>query len=358
MEHKRCLVTITDNVGPTSMPFNEFLLYRLQHYPEEKQIIILLFKTSLAEGVIIPEDVDCYIVGKSLMKLRTVVARIQGEYNKICYHIHEGKSVLFFSLATLLKYRYRTVYTLHSTYRNYPFHNKLFSFFASMLAKDVVCVSKTSFKYYPNILKRVKGHHATYIQNGVDTERIENVKADVINGNRPFTMIYVARLVALKRHYILLDALKKLPDVRLQLIGIGPLECDLRNKIEEDGVEEQVDFMGLKPREEVYKLLKEADLFVSSSSYEGLPVGLLEAMACGIPCLVSDIEQHQEIKADVSSVLTCESNAEQFAKEIDIIEHMSTEERHYIGKQNKAGVIECYSLNKMHSSYDKVYRYE
>ena len=130
MEHKKCLVTITDNVGPTSMPYNEFLLYRLQHYPNEKQIIILLFKTSLSEGVQIPNNVDCYIVGKSLRKLKKIVDNISRDYDNVTYHIHEGKSVLMFSFATLLKYRNQTIYTLHSTYRNYPFHNKLFSFCA------------------------------------------------------------------------------------------------------------------------------------------------------------------------------------------------------------------------------------
>ena len=355
MEHKRCLVTLTDNIGPTSMPFNEFLLYRLQHYPEEKQIIILLFKSSLTEGVTIPENVDCYIVGKSLFKLRNVIAKIRGDYNDICYHIHEGKSVLFFSLSTLLKYRYRTVYTLHSTYRNYPFHNKLFSFCASLLSKDVVCVSKTSFKYYPNILKRFKGHRATYIQNGVDTERIENVKANVINDNRPFTMIYVARLVALKRHYILLEALKRLPCVRLLLIGIGPLESDLKNRVKELGLENQVLFLGLKTREEVYRTLKESDLYVSSSSYEGLPVGVLEAMACGTPCLVSDIEQHAEIAEKCPTLQLCPDDINQWVQRIQCQMKLSKSDIEIIKMRNKQSVLKNFSLESMHKHYNELY---
>lgn len=355
MEHKRCLVTITDNIGPTSMPYNEFLLYRLKHYPKEKQIIILLFKSSLAEGVIIPENVDCYIVGKSLKKLRAVIAKIRGDYNDICYHIHEGKSVLFFSLSTMLKYRNRTVYTLHSTYRNYPFHNKLFSFCASLLAKNVVCVSKTSFKYYPNILKRIKGHHATYIQNGVDTERIENVKADVISGNRPFTMIYVARLVALKRHYILLDALKKLSNVRLLLIGIGPLESELKTIVKDSGLENQVSFIGLKSREEVYRTLKESDLYASSSSYEGLPVGVLEAMACGTPCLVSDIEQHAEIAEKCPTLQLCPDDINQWIQRIQCQMKLSKSDIETTKMKNKQSVSKYFSLTSMHKHYNELY---
>ena len=55
-------------------------------------------------------------------------------------------------------------------------------------------------------------------------------------------MIYVVRLIALKRHFILFEALKSLPNVRLLLIGTGSLENDLRRKLSYLGIDSQVVF--------------------------------------------------------------------------------------------------------------------
>lgn len=121
-----CIVTVTDGISPTSMPFNEFILYRLKHYPEEKQILIQLFERGVDKNVTIPSDVELYSLGMSVSKIFQTIRHLERNYDVKAYHVHEGKSVILFSFATLMLHRNKTVYTLHSTYRNYPFHNKLF----------------------------------------------------------------------------------------------------------------------------------------------------------------------------------------------------------------------------------------
>lgn len=350
-----CIVTVTDGISPTSMPFNEFILYRLKHYPEEKQILIQLFERGVDKNVTIPSDVELYSLGMSVSKIFQTIRHLERNYDVKAYHVHEGKSVILFSFATLMLHRNKTVYTLHSTYRNYPFHNKLFSFCASLLAYNVVCVSKTSYKYYPQMLKKLRGRHAMYIQNGVDTERIEAVGHIHRKEGSPFTMVYVARLVPLKRHHILLEALRELPHVRLKLIGQGPLEEELKRMVAEYGLSEQVEFLGLLPREEVYQELEMADLYVSSSSYEGLPIGVLEAMCCGIPCLVSDIEQHREIKEKVYSLYTCDDTPQCWTEKLTLLSKMDHEQLREIGELNRKGVKQHFSLEEMHKQYDAVY---
>ncbi len=350
---QKCIVTITDGISPTSMPFNEFILYRLKHYPNEKQILIQLFEHVVDKNVKIPKNVTLYSLGLNIGEIYSTIKKIEKEYNVVAYHVHEGKSVILFSVATLWRYRNKTIYTLHSTYRNYPFHNKLFSFCASLLARDVVCVSRTSLKYYPKLLKFLRGKHAMYIQNGVDTERIDAVAKS--SHCKAFTIIYVARLVALKRHYMLFEMLKKLPNVKLELIGQGPLKEELLKKVNEYHLEKQVDFLGLLPREEVYKKLKEADLYVSTSSYEGLPIGVLEAMGCGIPCLVSNIEQHSEISEQCSSLQLCDDNIEDWVERIRRIMELSENERNIAGKKNQKDVYNHFSIASMHSKYNELY---
>ena len=353
---QKCIVTITDGISPTSMPFNEFMLYRIKHYPNEKQVFIQVFEKGINENVKMPDCVDFYSLGMSLSAIRNTIHNVEKEYDVTAYHIHEGKSVILFSVATLLTRRCKTVYTLHSTYKNYPFHNKLFCFTASLLANYIACVSKTSYKYYPKILKILRGNHVLSVQNGVDTERIEAVSEVYDKTGKPFTMMYVARLVPLKRHYILLDALRKLPDVRLEFIGTGPLQEELEAKISEYGLESQVEFKGLLPREEVYRQLKSANLYVSTSSYEGLPIGVLEAMGCSTPCLVTDIEQHQEIADRCPSLMTLPPNVDLWVEKISELLKMSNEDLKVIGAKNKAEVFEHFSLERMHQNYNKIYK--
>ena len=356
MSDKRsCIVTITDGISPTSMPFNEFILYRIKHFPEEKQVLIQVFEHGINGDVKIPDNVEYYSVGMNLSTIRTTAKDLEKKYNIKAYHVHEGKSVILFTLATFWKYRKKTIYTLHSTYKNYPFHNKLFSFCASLMARDVVCVSKTSLKYYPKILKRLRGKHAMYIQNGVDTERIDLVKLDNTKRDEPFTMIYVARLVPLKRHDMLLKVLKCIPNVKLQLVGTGPLEDELKKQVTELGIEKKVVFEGLKPREEVYRMLKEADLYVSTSSYEGLPIGVLEAMGCGTPCLVSDIEQHAEIAEKCPSLQLCPDDINQWIQRILCQMNLSTSDIDLIKVRNKQTVSTYFSLASMHKHYNELY---
>ena len=350
-----CLVSITDNISPTSMPYNEFVLYRLKHYPNEKQILILLFKNSVEKGIVIPDGVEAYVVGTSLIKLRRIVGLVRKKYGHVTFHIHEAKSVIFFKLSTILQFNNNVTYTLHSTYINYPLHNKILSFCASLLANNIVCVSKTSYKYYPVILKKIRGNHVMFIQNGVDTGRIDAVESPLAKDSISFTIVYVARLTSLKRHYILFDAMKNVADAKLLLIGKGPLEEQMKHEVVQKGIQDRVFFLGLLPREEVYGILKNSDLYVSSSSYEGLPIGVLEAMGCGIPCLVSNIEQHAEIAERCPSLMLCSDDINDWICQIAKIRDMSYQERVAIGSENKQAANDYFSLARMHSYYDKLY---
>jgi len=349
---KRYLVTITDNISPTSMPYNEFVLYRREHEPEEKQIVILLFKTKVDKNETVPKDLELHCIGKDRAKLSSVVdiivARAKEDLATVVFHIHEAKSVLLFNLATCGKYKNRIVYTLHSTYRNYRFHNKLFAQLASRQCGQVVCVSKTSYKYYPEGLKRKLAERVCFIQNGVDTDRIDKVGGNT-KQNECFTLIYVARLIELKRHKMLFDAIRKLSNISLKLIGSGSLEQELRQEAEGLNVE----FKGSMPRDKVYEELKKADAYVSTSSYEGLPIGVLEAMRCGLPCVLSDIEQHREIAEKCGELILCPDDGwtEVLAKLVG----MNKEELRREGEQNASDAGLYFSLATMHGEYKKVY---
>jgi glycosyltransferase involved in cell wall biosynthesis len=134
------------------------------------------------------------------------------------------------------------------------------------------------------------------------------VPADIRAVPRPkkgFTLLYVGRLAPLKDHATLLQAVAltraQQPDVQLWIVGDGPLELSLRELTDELGLNECVTFFG--EQADVSPFLLAADLFVSSSITEGLPVSLLEAMSVGLPAVVTDVGGMGEI-ARLSGAVT------------------------------------------------------
>ena len=104
------------------------------------------------------------------------------------------------------------------------------------------------------------------------------------------TVITVGRLVEQKGVDVLLAAWAKvaasLPGWRLALVGDGPLAHELKEQASKLGVEDSVDWVGHVS--DPFPLLRGAKLFVMTSRFEGTPNALLEAMACGLPAVVSD----------------------------------------------------------------------
>jgi glycosyltransferase involved in cell wall biosynthesis len=109
----------------------------------------------------------------------------------------------------------------------------------------------------------------------------------------PTGMLFVGRLVEKKGLDVLLDAAAEVPDVRLTIIGDGPLRAAMEQRAEDLGLGDRVDFLGQQPAEEVMRHLARALALVvpsrvaSDGDQEGTPVVLLEAMAAGTPVIAS-----------------------------------------------------------------------
>jgi glycosyltransferase involved in cell wall biosynthesis len=80
---------------------------------------------------------------------------------------------------------------------------------------------------------------------------------------------------------------KELPNVRFILIGLGPLEKEMRRRAASLGVDDVVIFAGY--REDVPRLAATFDLFALSSIHEGLSIALVEAMSLGVPAVVTNV---------------------------------------------------------------------
>ena len=357
---KYALVTVSDSLVNTSMPYNEFAVYRQAHDPEGLHFYIALFDTFVSTTVPYPEGLKIYRCGKSPRLLRKAVREIREqcaeEGREVLVHLHEGKSVLFFRLVTGRRFRDRTVYTIHSCWNRYALHNKVFSVLASLLARRVVCVSRTSYGEFPSLLKRLLKDRVTWIRNGADCDRVDRFAG----GRTPspdgrLRIVCVARLIPSKKQALLLHAVKECPGCTLTLIGGGTDRKALETMAGELGIADRVCFTGSLSRNEVFARLREHDLFVSASEYEGLPISLMEAMRAGLPCAVSDIPSHREIREQCPALVTVENTGEGWTRAIREWARKTPAEREKAGNANREDIKRFFSLEEMHRQYDKVY---
>lgn len=134
------------------------------------------------------------------------------------------------------------------------------------------------------------------IPNGIDTERFtpEGSESGLINHDGP-VVLFVGRLVGGKRPYDVIGAIDQVhaeyPDIRLYLCGEGAMREELENHVAERGLKDSVRFLGQVPYDEMPTLYRAADALVLPSRAEGLPRTVLEAMACNVPVVCSDLEQ-------------------------------------------------------------------
>ena len=148
------------------------------------------------------------------------------------------------------------------------------------------------------------------IYNGIDLSRCrikENYETDVLR------LIHIGRFNEQKNHEGLLNAFAKIreqiPDCRLDLIGDGELRETVEQQAKMLGLWESVRFLGSQSN--VYPYLKDADIFLLPSKYEGMPMTIIEAMGTGLPVVATAVGGVPDmLKQEQSGLLTaCEPDA-------------------------------------------------
>ena len=227
------------------------------------------------------------------LKLRKLVRNI----NPSIVHAHCFRTILF---TALFLSQYSTVATIHCDYdvdfqMNYGkfisyFMSKIMDYSLTKLRKRV-CVSALLCK----MLSKKKKFELTFINNGIDTEKFK----PIINKNElrqklnlPLNktiFIWVGCLTDRKNPLLLASALNKFSENDyIVFCGNGNLYQDLYDKT--------CSFKNILLTgnvDNIEEYLQVSDYYVSTSLSEGLPMSVLEGMACGLPCLLSNIPQHE-----------------------------------------------------------------
>lgn len=120
---------------------------------------------------------------------------------------------------------------------------------------------------------------------GVDTDQFQPKEVSY----RPRHLIHAGSLIGVKDQATLLRALARLPDVTLDIAGDGPERAHLEKLAVELGIEDRVNFLGAVAHADMPTLFQRAALHVLPSLHEGLGMVTLEAAACGLPTVGTNV---------------------------------------------------------------------
>ena len=170
-----------------------------------------------------------------------------------------------------------------------------------------------------------------------------------------FIWFAAGRLEPVKDYPTLLQAMADLPEsARLIVAGSGPLEIQLRQLSTEFGLDSHVRFLGFDPN--ILRWMQAADGFVLSSRWEGLPMALLEAAACALPAVATDVPGTREVVVDGDTgLLAPQGRAASLAGAMSWMMNASAEERKAMGVRARQRVIDHFGLECALNRWEALY---
>ncbi len=203
------------------------------------------------------------------------------------------------------------------------------------------------------------------ILNGIDVQRFRpsppNRQLQQELGIRETDRVIgiVARLVPVKNHEVLFSSFAMLcsmrPNLRLLVVGDGPLRRELEKRAQALGISNRVVFAG--NQRDIPGYLSLMDVFVLSSISEGLPLTLLEAMAAGIPVVCTRVGGIPEvIRHGVNGLLAASDAHEELGERcLQLLDDPLFARS--LAKKAREEVIRKYSLRAMTRAYEAVYNH-
>jgi glycosyltransferase involved in cell wall biosynthesis len=161
----------------------------------------------------------------------------------------------------------------------------------------------------------IRNFSAIVISNGIDRKKFnpegsfKDIRAELGIPSKAVLVLFLARFTSHKQPLALIrafeEALKSLPDMRLLLVGDGDQKSKAMEIVRRQGLEEAIFFQPF--RQDVPDILAAADIFVLPSLWEGLPIGLLEAMAMGKAVIATNVDGTKEVVDDLQNGLLIEA---------------------------------------------------
>jgi len=199
------------------------------------------------------------------------------------------------------------------------------------------------------------------VPNGVDLEvwrpdkRMRAEMRTSMGLGDEFLWFAAGRLEAVKDYATMLRAFAHASGTQLVIAGAGPLEAELRQLARELGIDNRVRFLGFVP--DVRPWMQAADGFLLTSLWEGLPIGLMEAAACGLAAVATDVSGVREVVVDdETGWLASVGDAYAVAGRMNAVMALSQEHREAMGARARDHIVASFSLDAVLDHWEQFYR--
>ena len=211
-----------------------------------------------------------------LLKLNIILLKIK----PTVIHCH-SHTIIKYLLPTLHK---RTVVTIHNTTVVKS------SAYLDRFSRIFVISNAVKEELYENF-----GINSEVVYNGIDFTKILPRTSPISSGR--LNIVQIGRLTKQKGHYISIESINRLQhlDLHLDIIGDGELKTELEEMVSGLRLSEKITFLGAKSQGYIFSHLKDYDLLIQPSLWEGFGLTAVEAMAAKIPVLASNIDGLGEI---------------------------------------------------------------
>jgi glycosyltransferase involved in cell wall biosynthesis len=331
------IINIVDDYSLTSIPVQQSKV--LDQYKNLRLKTIYLKKTC-KDSKAHPEKI-------SVIRL---IKYFKNNYVILSHHTKTSAILLVLSYV----FKFNWVHFVHNDLTIQKKWKRLILKFVANKCYKIICNSKTTKNNLINTIPITNKKKIFYNYNGVDLEAIDKI---IINKKyKKFTLLFVGRLVREKSLETLIDALYQLKvnynynniPFNIKILGDGPYKNKLLLKINQLKLCNEIKFLGLKNRNFVYKTMKKSHCLISPSSNEGFCNVNIEAIACGLKVIASDIEVFQEIGKNYF-IFFKQGNAKDLTEKIFITYNSYIQNKYWHNKNYR--FIKNFSL---HNSVKKI----
>lgn len=227
----------------------------------------------------------------SILKILTGIVKT---YHINVIHCHHRMAVFY---ARLIPARVKIIYNNHTNYSDKALMTHLILRNIHVIA-DGMLAKKNVCEFF-----RIPEKQVTVIYNAVDAYDGNDAEIPEISERRKkgdFIVVNSARLHPQKGMNYFIDAAQLLIQkgyrIAFFIVGDGPLREEIVNQVNSKGLEKYVFFLGF--RNDIKNVIKQSDLLVLTSIYEGLPLTPMEAFSVGRAVVATDIEGTREVVED------------------------------------------------------------
>jgi glycosyltransferase EpsD len=306
------VTTISDTVNAFLIPHIKLLLEAGHQVDvafntvqkESEELIKLGCKIHSIDFQRLPIKIDNY---KSFKKIKKLV--LQEGYDLI--HTHTPIAAFLTRLACRNIPNLKMLYTAHGFhfFKGAPIKNWLIFYPIEKIAakwtdiiitineEDYISAKKMRLRMVDSVYK-VHGVGVNFNKFKPQTcEKKKDLRKQYGYSDEEFILICVAELNYNKHQDLLINAVSllknKIPNIKLLLVGEGSLKEKYKEDVKNLGLEKNINFLGYIS--DVPNLLMIADVLISASRREGLPVSVMEAMATGLPIVCSSVRGNSDL---------------------------------------------------------------